>query len=99
MAGVAQGRPGAQARRRRLRPALTRKRTQLPHDLACAVRQPRENALTGTIRSRGSGAEVAPPFGLNTGSEDRSAWNRFQAVRPRRLRVSRVTKRHIVLAE
>src|SRR5579859_1186105 len=99
MAGMTQRRPGVQTRRRRGRPAVARERAEGPRDFASALRQPGENSLPSTIRSRGAGAEVAHPFGLNTGPEDRCAWNRFQAARPNILRMCGVTNRHIVPSE
>src|SRR6202011_4736978 len=64
-----------------------------------AVSQPGQDTLAGAIAGRGAGAEVAHPFGLNTGPEDRRACRRVQAVRAEILRFCNVTKRHIVLSE
>src|ERR1700682_2833289 len=91
--------PSVHARPRCRSPALAWERTQGPGHFAGATCQPGKNTLAGAVRCRGAGAEVAHPFGLNTGPEDRCAWHRFQAVRPKILCSGGVTKRHIVFFE
>src|SRR5436189_6431409 len=101
MPSMAQSRPATQARRGWLGPALAGQRAQRPGHLSRPFGQPGKDALAGAGGDRDTGAEVDHPFSrnLDTGPEDRRAWNRFQAVRTWILWFCAVTKRHIVLTQ
>src|SRR5437899_1579134 len=93
---MAECRPIAWRRRRWLNPVLARERAECPGDLSGAVGQPGQDTLTSAVRWRVTGAEVAHPYGLDTGTEDRRASDRFQALRPKILWSRGVSRRHIV---
>src|SRR5712691_11713467 len=101
MPSMAQRWPATQSRRGSLGPALAGQRAQRPGYLARPFGQPGEDALAGAGWGRDAGAEVDHPFSrnLDTGPEDRRAWNRFQAVRAYNLWFCAVTKRHIALPQ